>query len=105
MRKGSRPAPALTGLAALAVLVIGAAPAAEAGLRCGTELVQPGDSKVEVLKKCGEPLLRETVAVKKTPGADEIVDRWTYDQGPGRFLKVLTFEAGDLAGIENGERQ
>lgn len=88
-----------------AAAALGAATPAAADLRCGTELVSPGDSKVEVIKKCGEPLLRETVAVKKTPSADEIVDRWTYDQGPGRFLKILTFEAGELVTIEDGERQ
>ena len=38
---------------------------AEANMRCGSKLIQIGDSKAEVLLKCGEPMLKESVAVKE----------------------------------------
>ncbi|HEY5604315.1 MAG TPA: DUF2845 domain-containing protein [Gammaproteobacteria bacterium] len=39
--------------------------AAESSMRCGTNLVSVGDSKVNVLLKCGEPLVKESVGAKE----------------------------------------
>jgi hypothetical protein len=36
------------------------------GMRCGTKLVVAGDTKLEVLKKCGEPDFTETIKMLKT---------------------------------------
>ena len=78
---------------------------ASAGLRCGHELVQEGDSAAELLLKCGEPLIRSTIALENTSTTQGIVEQWTYSFGPGKFLRIVTIEAGRVASIENGDRQ
>ena len=46
-------------IAFLLAAVIILSPHASAAMRCGNDLVDVGDSKIEVLKKCGEPTLKE----------------------------------------------
>ena len=92
--------------ATLAILTVSliAAPA-EAGFRCGHELIEEGDSVADMLLECGEPMLRQTIAVENTSTTEGIVEQWTYDFGPGTFLAIVTLEAGKVASIEMGERQ
>lgn len=45
-------------------------------MRCGTKLVSLGDSKAEVLINCGEPLLKETIAIREDTEYSEL--RATY---------------------------
>ena len=73
-------------------------------LRCGTELMSVGDSTAEVLLKCGDPFTREQIGIRYTGTLDMIVELWTYHIGRGQFLKLLTFEAGRLVAIDNGDR-
>jgi len=86
------------------VLVLLAAPV-QAGMRCGRDLVQEGESVAQLLMVCGEPMLRQTIAVENTSETEGIVELWTYSFGPGTLLKLVTIEAGKVATIENGERQ
>jgi hypothetical protein len=69
-----------------------------------------GDTKFEVLRKCGPPDFSES------RDADELVisrfdrsrrttiriDEWTYNFGPRRFLLHLIFEDGRLKRMETG---
>jgi len=50
---------------ALLLLVVMPSALADA-MRCGTKLVVAGDTKLEVLKKCGEPDFKETIKMLKT---------------------------------------
>jgi len=68
------------------------------GFRCGTTLVNVGDNKLQVLQKCGEPTYKELI---KTDGF--IVEKWYYDCGSQRFIQTLTFSAGFLQTIEEGD--
>jgi hypothetical protein len=68
------------------------------GFRCGTSLVKVGDTKLEVLEKCGEPTFKELI---KTDGL--IVEKWYYDCGPQRFIQILTFSGGSLQKLETGD--
>ena len=68
------------------------------GFRCGTSLVQVGDTKLQVLQKCGEPTFKELV---KTDGF--IVEKWYYDCGAVRFIQILTFSGGSLQTLETGD--
>ena len=109
---------------------------AEANMRCGSKLISVGDSKAEVLIKCGEPMLKEavgekenskridipltsssntlesgdtgrggdTAVVKRRESVTKTIDQWTYNQGTGKFLKILIFEGGELVAINNGDR-
>lgn len=109
---------------------------ADNNMRCGSKLISLGDTKSEVLVKCGEPMLKEavgqketskridipltsdsgtidsgvgnknqnTAAVRRKESVTKYIDQWTYNQGTGKFLKILTFEGGELVAINNGNR-
>ena len=38
---------------------------AEGGMRCGSKLISVGDSKADVLLRCGDPMLKEAVGLKE----------------------------------------
>jgi len=69
-----------------------------------------GDSKLEVFRKCGPPsrVGTEQAADKadSEPGAGyrRMLDNdsWSYDFGPDRFVRRLTFRNGQLKSIERG---
>ena len=78
--------------------------------RCEGGIVSVGDTKYEVLSKCGEPSFtdeRQVERIERT-GVNELIrwtvhiEEWTYDFGPGRFIRILTFEEGRLARIRDG---
>jgi len=71
------------------------------GMQCGNRLVTLGDTKADVFLKCGEPALRETPRVLGAR-AVIIVEEWTYNFGPGRFLRILTFQNSVLRSIKAG---
>jgi hypothetical protein len=50
--------------------------------RCGTELVDEGDSKKEKVK----------------------IEEWTYNPGPTEFIRYLRFENGILTNISTGDK-
>lgn len=106
-------------VATAALLMLGpisqAATVTQQTMRCGNELVAVGESSWDVLKTCGEPDHRETVAViKDTIGIGEFddgvhaeqetvryteVERWYYDGGSHRMDRILTIEGGQLVDI------
>jgi hypothetical protein len=73
------------------------------GMQCGNRLVTLGDGMVDVLLKCGEPMFKETRSgaggFRSKP---VVIDVWTYNQGRGRFLRILTFKNGLVTSIEAG---
>ncbi len=98
-------------------------------LRCGSKLISIGDRKPKVLARCGEPDFAETQE-RRYPSycrdtdyyvRDEysyrssrrlhnypichykIVDIWTYNFGPQKFIKELIFQNGYLKEINNLE--
>ena len=85
-------------------------------LTCSNKWVEPGDRKVEVLLKCGEPVLMEkyqerTVAYRDFLGQAikgregyRYVEEWTYNFGSTRFLYFLKFVNERLFSIEEGVR-
>lgn len=79
-------------------------------MSCGNSIVSTGDSKAEVILKCGEPAWKENReeevrerlengAKKKTTIA---VEEWIYDLGPQSFLRILEFRDGTLTDIRTG---
>lgn len=65
-------------------------------MRCGSKLVADGDTKFEVLVKCGEP---EFVDVISGYYARKI-EIWNYRLGPNEFVRTLTFRGDRLKKIE-----
>ena len=78
-------------------------------MRCGTNLVNIGDTQEDVLKTCGKPYaLRDLTKPNAPPQivGDQPVDyrpniQWIYHPGYGQFDKVLVFEGGQLTEIKD----
>ena len=77
-------------IASFVVVLLTALYGTAAAMRCGTNLIEPGDSQYEVATKCGEPTFVEQ-------------NRWHYDWGPHTFIKILYFTDGQLQAIETGD--
>ena len=76
---------------------------------CGEQLVSVGDSKTDVLAKCGEPTLKDSHVeeIRERLGDTErkvfvTVEEWTYNPGPTRFVRILTFRNSTLTDIRTG---
>ena len=87
---------ALTIMVSVTILVLAMARYSPARtIRCGTEIVNVGDPTIELLQKCGEPDLKELI---KTDGF--IIEKWTYNCGSKRFMKIITLKGGNVQRIE-----
>lgn len=110
-RQGDPMAPNRISTAA-ALLVALASPAARAeSINCPGGIVQTGDSKLDLLAKCGRPSLVEDRATEKSAfdarngvarRAFAPVDVWTYDFGRNRFTQLVRIVRGKIASIERG---
>ena len=87
--------------------------AAAESLECTGGIVAVGDSRIDLLGKCGPPSLQEVVDFSQAalqrfgpagPGRRlaATVERWTYNFGPTRFLQFVTLEAGKVVSITRG---
>lgn len=73
-------------------------------------IVSIGESKSEVLVKWGEPAWKDTrqeeFKERLTDGTYRTtmvtIDEWTYNLGPQRFMRILTFRNGKLTDITTG---
>ena len=99
--------------------------------RCDSKLVMIGDTKIDVVSKCGEPARRENIvrstsvkksgkksgkkSPKKSPKksggqgtkAEErsrVDEQWTYTFGSRDFVYTLSFEGVELKSIGRGGR-
>ena len=98
------------GVAILISILLTFSPGAHA-LRCGTELVDEGDLKIQVEDKCGEPVSKEVIGyiLSKAPypgGSQEreyLLEEWIY-KFRSKYYDVLTFEAGRLVRMEKIRR-
>lgn len=117
---GDRPALALLRSTAAAACMAATLPAAAESLRCNGEIASPGDSKISVMRKCGEPMLKDTfckpvmATVPWSPhpvilpphiAPCEMVDEWMYDRGPGNLYATVRFQRGVVDEIRYEGRQ
>jgi len=93
-------------------------PAADAEtLRCNGHSATEGDSRLSVLYKCGEPLLKDNycapvyAAHSLQPLPDGVlgvlvpcvaVEEWLYDRGPGQLMATVRFRSGTVRSISYG---
>ena len=108
--------PARSLVCACAVALAGlVAPSAQAEtLRCTGGSAGEGDSRVSVLYKCGQPLLKDSFCAPLYYGPDlqlvpepwagtvlpcQTIEEWLYDRGPGNMVATLRFRAGVLQSI------
>jgi hypothetical protein len=73
-------------------------------------IVSIGDSQSDVIVKWGEPMWKnsrqEELREKLEDGRDRSVfvtiEEWTYNLGPNRFMRMLTFKNGRVTDIKTG---
>lgn len=68
-------------------------------LRCGSGLAAVGDTKVEVITKCGKPSFGERTSSRRCG-----IEKSYYDRGSGDFVYVLIFHGGILKYVEQAGR-
>jgi hypothetical protein len=108
------PAHLLTGLGLAAAFLAPGAALADS-LRCDGGLVAVGDTKLDLLGKCGRPALSEQRTVDRggavlSGGAPRLASRvatvtvetWTYNHGPRQFVQYVTLEGGRVVAVERG---
>lgn len=77
---------------------------------CSEQIVSIGDSKSDVLAKCGDPTWKdkrqEEFKEKLDSGLERnvfvTIEEWTYNLGSNRFVRILTFRNGKLVDIKSG---
>ena len=69
----------------------------ESSFRCGTQVVQLGDSNMRVLTECGPPTEKEILG-------GEPLEIWVYNRGATDFMYRLRFLEGSLVEIIRGDR-
>jgi hypothetical protein len=77
---------------------------------CGERIVSIGDSKSDVLAKCGEPAWKDgrQEAFHEQLGGGTVrrvfvtIEEWTYNFGPSRFVRIFTFRNGSVIDIRTG---
>lgn len=80
------------------------------GPACGDRVISVGDTKTDILIKCGEPIyknshqeeLRERFEDSSSRTIAVTVEEWTYNFGPQRFLRIITFRNGVVVDIRTG---
>ena len=103
-------------------LLVGGQQAQAESLRCNGQSTDVGDSRLSVLYKCGEPVLKDSfcAGVFTLPTASAIqpapvwvqvpgslvpclqVDEWLYDRGPGNLMATVRFQSGVVQAIRYG---
>ncbi len=67
-----------------------------ANMRCGQHLIRVGDTKVDVIRRCGQPYFREMIS-----GSDErSVEQWFYIPSSTQFQRIVTFRGTRVVDIE-----
>lgn len=88
-------------------LIAGAAIRSESldDLRCGTNLVLIGETKLQVRHQCGLPDSRSAYPYYGRHGVfSEYVEKWTYNRGPEDFVYNFIFRDGRLTDIRRVDR-
>jgi hypothetical protein len=81
--------------------------------RCDPSTIDEGDTKLELLATCGDPTMREAweetrSSALSAAGTSEavavtvVVELWTYDFGPNRFIRLYRIEDGRVTAVETG---
>ena len=94
------------------------------GLRCDGRIVQIGDKTLQVANKCGQPDHIEysqeerirtnhysrhspSKEYRHLPSIEKVtiqIEEWTYNFGPTKFIRYLSFENDRLTEIELGDK-
>lgn len=80
------------------------------GPGCGDRVISTGDTKADVRIRCGEPFYKDAHQEELKQWFDGIgsrsvmvtVEEWTYNFGPQRFMRVITFRNGTVVEVRTG---
>ena len=80
------------------------------GPACGDRIISVGDTKADILIKCGEPFYKSSHEEELKERFDDAssrkvivtVEEWTYNFGPQQFMRVITFRNGTVVDIRTG---
>jgi hypothetical protein len=107
---------------ALAAACFAALPAVAQSLSCDGSLVEAGDDKPALVKKCGNPIHVEPVCVPRPSLRGWLLDAsgqpaqplvalecapaedWTYDRGAGTFSSIVRLRDARVESIRDGEK-
>ena len=107
----------LVGVCLVACLALPAAQVRAESLRCNGYSASEGDSKISVLYKCGQPLLKDnycapvyysqSLQLVPEPFASgyvpcQYVEEWLYERGPGQLMATVRFRFGVVQSIRYG---
>jgi len=85
-------------------------------LRCSGGIVDEGDSRVSVLYKCGQPVLKDSFCApvyhngRPTPVPEpfasiavpcQLTDEWLYERGEGNLIATVRFRSGTVLSINH----
>ncbi len=99
---------------AAACLLFALAPMRAPAFYCGNDLIDKGDTTIEVLHACGQPDSVDSWNEIKNAShfrygfiwhslENVHVEQWIYNFGPYRFIRILRFENGILKHIKTGD--
>ncbi len=96
------------GLFLIGLLLSGSA-LAEGSLRCGSSVISVGDTKTEMIMKCGSPVSSDpkTTVTENENGTKSVVqvgEILTMDMGKDKFVALVTVENGVITHVEDGPR-
>mgnify|MGYP000264067977 FL=1 len=82
---------------------------AEGSLRCGSSVISVGDTKTEMIMKCGSPVSSDpkTTVTENENGTKSVVqvgEILTMDMGKDKFMALVTVENGVITHVEDGPR-
>lgn len=96
-------------------IAVAALPARAETLRCNGNIAVEGDTRLNVLYKCGEPLLKDAYCAPvyrnhyyrhpvPEPFASAVVpcqpvEEWLYERGPGNLAATVRFQGGVVQSI------
>jgi hypothetical protein len=102
-------------LVLLALFVALGAPAARAadGMSCQRGIVSVGDSRLDLLGKCGSPTFTEVRQDQRSEWVGDrvqgaartitiTVETWTYDRGPARLVQYAKIAEGRVVNVRTG---
>jgi Protein of unknown function (DUF2845) len=97
----------------LCLLVLMAMPYVNAyaeSIDCKGGIVSTGDSRVDLVTKCGEPdwkdshdeVISERIDSDTKRKLIVVVDEWTYNFGTSQFIRIVTMKNGRITDIQTG---
>ena len=80
------------------------------GPACEDRIISVGDTKTDILIKCGEPFYKTSYQEELKERFDNsssrtvivTVEEWTYNFGPQSFMRIITFRNSTVVDIRTG---